>query len=397
MLNSTDPASLKGKGAETMLPERGNPFGGEPFAEMPAALPTDEAPAFTAMMEEPTAPEAQLALAAVDVVSIAEAAPVAETPTPASVLAAETAPVAEAGPAATLGESAGVRVTAAGGAAVTLSQDIGPSTEKYVPMATALTADEALVGLFVPDDRMMVLWLEIDDLEKRIAAQPGVSEKVAGEFFDRLKTARNLLMHNRDQYEEANREVAQVRYRLAQIGRSGPSQNARVILVYLLVILVVLVLNFVSSGSIVASVQNGLASFAGVRDYFNELMWFTILWGGTGGLTGAMYSLWRHVAAERDYDPQFALWYYTNPIMGVVLGAFVYILVNMVVLLAQGLPGAISTQTAPQSTTAATTEISPYLMYFFAWVVGFQQNFVFRLVDQVLKQVMPSDKDKEKK
>ena len=41
--------------------------------------------------------------------------------------------------------------------------------------------------------------------------------------------------------------------------------------------------------------------------------------GVLGGVTGAMRSLWVHVAQKQDFDPQHGMWYFLNPLMGLVL------------------------------------------------------------------------------
>ncbi len=414
-------ASLSGKGSELMLPARGNPFAGQTDAATPDLSPEEVA----AMFKEPASDEAAptpvaetelIAFGMMDespatfampaetaIVEISAAPPVSESPpatvTETTVVAEVSSTTTEAGDstastavvAATTttveGDHPGVRVTAGGGMELTLSPEVGPTPLDY-KRADELPSDTALVTFFVSDDRLMTLWLEIDSAEKEIITLRGLSQKVAEEIASRLTTARNLLMNHRDQFENANREVTLARYRLEQIRRSGSLQHPQPIFVYLLFLLVVLLAGFLALRPLATALQNIVETTS------FELIWQTILWGGIGGLTGALYSLWRHVADKRDYDPQFALWYYTNPIMGVVLGGFVYVLMNVTVMVAKILPSAVAGEGVGTDTVTPTV-ISPYLLWFFAWVVGFQQNVLFRLVDRVLKQLAPSD-DKSK-
>ena len=105
---------------------------------------------------------------------------------------------------------------------------------------------------------------------------------------------------------------------------------------------------------------------------------------GVGGFTGAAYSLVSHVARDRDYDPQFALWYYLNPWMGLVLGIFVYIavfiLMNVGSLMVNG-------QTTGGSPVFVLTT------FFFAWAAGFKHNIAFDLADTLLKKLIPAPDD----
>lgn len=414
-------ASLSGKGTEIMLPSRGNPFAGQTDAATPDLSPDDVAAMFREPLPGSAAPRPitdaepvafgmlEEAPVTLPVPAPTEAAPgesteapptsvvtntttvvaeVSSTTTEAGAAEASTAMVAATSTSTTVeGDHPGVRVTAGGGMELTISPDVGPTATDFT-RADELPGDKELVALFVSDDRLMTLWLEIDSAEKEIVAMRGISQKMAEEIANRLTTARNLLMNHRDQYENANREVTLARYRLEQIRRSRSVQQPQPILVYLLLFLVLMLAGFL----LLKPLATALSSFVETTSF--ELIWQTILWGGIGGLTGALYSLWRHVADKRDYDPQFALWYYTNPIMGVVQGGFVYVLMNVTVMVAKILPSAVAGEGLGAGGSTPTV-ISPYLLWFFAWAVGFQQNFLFRLVERVLKQLVPSE-DKTK-
>jgi hypothetical protein len=101
------------------------------------------------------------------------------------------------------------------------------------------------------------------------------------------------------------------------------------------------------------------------------VVWATIVWGGIGGVTGALYGLWVHVARDRDYDPEYAVWYYTNPLMGLILGLFVFVVAQV------GL--------------SEVTKGSTFVLYFLAWAVGFRQNLAFSLANTILKRLTPEE------
>jgi hypothetical protein len=423
-----DETSVKGRGPEIMLPPRGNPFTAMP-EETPsaaeAALPLGEE---TAGAPEPRdlSPED---LAALFPTSHAEReAPAAEAgaePSFASSLGADLeipghSASAEAEPSAAGlspedlaalfpsapeargagGESVppGARplpdvpitapgmaipaTTVVGGQALPgtqafagglqISEDLGITPEAY-QRAAALPGREALVNMFVPDSQLVALWAEIDSIETTVTATPHLSLQSARELLDRLATARNYLMNDRANYEEAGRELAEVKYRLGRLRRSAPTEHPRAILAYLLLFLGLIILGFAMTESFSARV--GLRIAGG--DF--GLVWTTVLWGGIGGVTGALYALWRHVARDQDYEPQYALWYYSNPMMGVILGAFVYLVVQL------SLPALLA---AGQSDTL---QASPYILYLLAWAVGFQQNLAFSLANYALKRLIPAE------
>jgi hypothetical protein len=449
MLNQNVPGSIKGQGANLMLPARGNPFGaeGDPPAQAGPLMPVDEVPlglvAFAAaeqsaapdniappseapMSEMPVpeavpssnaapavgaapapeapavAPEATPVVADVAPIVAPEVAPVVADVAP-PVTAPEAAPttsadlgttittvvtippapeaeapagVADSIPAAAVNTTAVVTASASAGggdqpgarasAALQISENVGPSLPTFVPPAE-LRGEDDLVNMFVTDDRLSTLWLEIESLERDIASTPDVSLKMAHEMADRLTTARNMMMNSREKYEDANRQVVEVKYLLSRVHRSGWTQQTRPILGYLVISLLLLV-----GGFLLRTAR--LGPILEAKGTITENWVWSILFGGVGGVTGALYGLWKHVASDQDYDPQFALWYYTNPVMGLVLGGLVFFLLLAGLAISSG-----GNAITPSSYTA----------WVLAFAVGFQQTLAFSLLNTVLKGLMP--------
>ena len=254
------------------------------------------------------------------------------------------------------------------GAQVQVSENVGISLDTY-KADKALKGKAELVNMLVPDGRLVTLWTEIDAVEAQVANAPHLSYKGGGDLLDRLAAARNLLMNDRDNFEEAERQVAEVKFRLAALKRSRLLQRSEIILLCLLAVMVILVAGLLSVGGRLGEmiVAKGLP--------IENLIW-TILLGGLGGVTGALYGLWTHVARDRDYDPQFALWYYTNPLMGLLLGGLAYILVQVGTLAITG---------------GEPITPSPYTTWVLAFAVGFQQNLAFSLLNTILKRIIPEE------
>jgi hypothetical protein len=182
---------------------------------------------------------------------------------------------------------------------------------------------------------------------------------IARQLLDLVRDGKNLLISGKDNYEEADRFINEVEYRLALADRvKGYSEReARQILWYEIgwgtALGIGLVLNF----TLVAN-----------PDW--EIFIAAALAGGMGGVLGALYSLWTHVAREQDYSPQYNMWYYTQPLMGVPIGMLIYLFIN----------------TGIQLTVAAGQDISnPLIVYTLAGVAGYQQNVAWDIIRQILK------------
>jgi hypothetical protein len=102
------------------------------------------------------------------------------------------------------------------------------------------------------------------------------------------------------------------------------------------------------------------------------------MWGGIGGVIGAMISLVKHIAIDQDFDRQHMMWYIASPIVGYGVGAVIFIIIRAGLLSLTG-PGDIS---------------SPFIMYVMAWLGGYQQNVFTNLLKRILKLFQVSDKDK---
>jgi hypothetical protein len=414
MLN--DEGSVKGKGPSILLPPRGNPFNPDqppPLAPSGGETePRDLSPEDVALMfGAPAPPEAQPALSDEQMMSFSSPALAAleeSAETPASFgLPMEPGPTqseeeaarnpsshAERGdegaaappgaqplpdvsvtppamtiPTTTMAGGQALPGLRAFGSGLQISENVGIGLETYKP-GEALKADEQLLGMLVPDGRLVTTWTEIDALESQIAATRHLSQKGAADMLDRLAAARNLLMNDRQNFEEAQRLVAEVRFRLEAIKRSRHIEHAEIILFYLLLFLIALVAGLLASGF------GSLGKMITGQGTPSENLIWTILIGGVGGVTGALYGLWTHVARDRDYDPQFALWYYSNPIMGLLMGLLAYFLVQVGVVAISG---------------GQNFSASPYTMWILAFAVGFQQNLALSLLNAVLKRIIPQE------
>lgn len=224
---------------------------------------------------------------------------------------------------------------------------------------------------FVTPERIQALHERATHALERIKSEVNTIE-LAGQLFDKIERGRQLLFEAEDNFEEAERLIVEVEHRLdfiARVKQASRTVGLR-LFIYELVVFVMLIAVFVITNiEPQASQINQASPFASVNlvQFIN-----TLLWGGFGGVVGAFYALWKHIAAEQDFDPQYALWYITNPLLGVALGAFVFLVFQA---------GFFSLTAGMEENV---TIRSALVIYVFAWVSGFKQNVVYEIVRRIL-------------
>ncbi len=311
----------------------------------------------------------------------------------AAMAGAETGGGGGASRSAALASGGGAAMAVAGG--LQLTENVGPSSAVY-KRAPSLKADKALVKLLIPEARLTELWDEIAELEVDAAHLERGSQLLVTEMIDRLASARNMLLHSKDRYENALREVTYVRYRLTRIQHSSLLEQPQSILAYLVIILVAVVIGFFSTPRLMA-VLNGVGITTGVAPStpligFGDLiagmdalaLFNTAFWGALGGLAAAFFALQRHV---EDFDQQHARWYYLSPLVGLFVGPLMGLVAGL------GLPALFQLV----NEQPANMEVRPALLYLLAWTVGYQQNLLLELIRSVLKRVLPAPADETPK
>ena len=97
--------------------------------------------------------------------------------------------------------------------------------------------------------------------------------------------------------------------------------------------------------------------------------WDPMIWGGIGGVLGALYSLHWHVAELQDFDRQYNMWYVVQPIMGAMLGALIYALF---------LAGLLALR-------SPIPPASAWLPSALACLAAFRQKFILELLDKLVE------------
>ncbi|MFN2244690.1 MAG: hypothetical protein ACK2U2_20530, partial [Anaerolineae bacterium] len=115
----------------------------------------------------------------------------------------------------------------------------------------------------------------------------------------------------------------------------------------------------------------------------------TMVWGGIGGVVSVLYSLFKHVG-QRDFDAHYNLSYLGKPFLGLILGATVYMVFNLVLRTLGILPAGLE---GLEGVADTAVTVAPGVLYLIAWASGFKENTIFELVDRTMKRVLGSQQE----
>jgi len=219
---------------------------------------------------------------------------------------------------------------------------------------------------------------QIDELYKQVTTEFSSPPGSADHMLTLLQEARQILLESPENYVAAEYRIAQVRSTMSRT-RESRLQSAHLaprVFVYEVVWLALLLLGLVFAASL-AGIFTRAGNIAGATASDVFPFWNTLMWGGIGGIIGALYALWWHVSDQQDFDRQYLMWYLVQPIMGVVLGGIVFLLLTGGFLLLQIKP----------SDPNAGARLLPYLV---AVLAGFRQNFIYNQLDRLIGLFAPS-------
>ncbi len=274
----------------------------------------------------------------------------------------------------------------------TLSADIGKEE------GTSLTRQEAReIASKLRRSDLNALDREVDALYIKVGTLLSGHRQEATVAFDILRRVRMILLKDPERYADAEYLVNQVRARTNQIEQSieGGRVHAPRIFTYQTIWLVIL--GFMA----LATTVNGVTFRAwasvllGIPMESEQLNWAvlflsTLAWGGIGGVTCALWSLYHHISVVRDFDPVETLWYYSQPLLGMVLGGIVFLIMGAGFLVVQV---DLSTQNAAQNSAALGARLLPAAV---AVIAGFRQNMVLDLIERIIALIIPGQAEEEK-
>ena len=224
---------------------------------------------------------------------------------------------------------------------------------------------------------------QIDDLYKQVATEFSSPPEKAERALSLLREARQVLLETPEEYVAAEYRTMQVRAMLDRVRESRKQSGyyGPRILVYetgwLVFFLAGLILAAPLARWLTLIAQTGIANEAALLNIYPILN--TMIWGGIGGVVGALYSLWWHISEQQDFDRHYLTWYLVQPLLGLVLGGIVFLLMAGGFLLLQ-----VNLQD-PNAATAA--RLLPYLT---AVLAGFRQNFVYEQFNRLMALFTPA-------
>jgi hypothetical protein len=251
----------------------------------------------------------------------------------------------------------------------------GPDSGVAPKPGSPLDSLDELVDTLITDEALVALW------QRANRAQELVREKVkalgiARELFTLIQAARNAILAGKNHYEEAERFINEVEYRVELSGKMGEWTKIYGfrLFIYEMAWAVVsfLILFFWMS-------RLGETFFL---DTNPDFVYFVgcMMWGGIGGVIGALISLVKHIAIEQDFDRQHVMWYISSPLVGYGVGAVVFLIIRA---------GLFSLSGPGQAIT------SPFIMYTLAWLCGYQQNVFTDILKRILKIFEVGNKEEE--
>jgi hypothetical protein len=224
---------------------------------------------------------------------------------------------------------------------------------------------------------------QIDDLYKQVATEFSSPPEKAERALSLLREARQVLLETPEEYVAAEYRTMQVRAMLDRVRESRKQSGyygPRILAyetVWLVFLLAGLILAAPLARWLTLIAQTGVANEAALLNIYPILN--TMIWGGIGGVVGALYSLWWHISDQQDFDRHYLTWYLVQPLLGLVLGGIVFLLMAGGFLLLQ-----VNLQD-PNAATAA--RLLPYLA---AVLAGFRQNFVYEQFNRLMALFTPA-------
>lgn len=245
----------------------------------------------------------------------------------------------------------------------------GPAASDLTQELLNLPPDQLVLNLLIKSQYIERFWLRTEEAQKRINDEVD-QLALANSLMNKLQQARNYILAGKEYIEEGERLLSEVEHRLnfIQRVRKVARNTAPWLLVYELVWLALLVAGFVAflPFTPIFTLRAGAATIQ-----LDQLI-YSMIWGGVGGVVGALFALWRHVSDQQDFDRQYTLWYITSPILGLPLGAFIFLVIQ----------AGFFTLTA--GSVDGQTITSALVIYVLAWVGGFKQNVIFDITKRIL-------------
>ena len=220
---------------------------------------------------------------------------------------------------------------------------------------------------------------EIDRLYKEISEEFSTPPDIAQKLLEMLREARQLMLDTPEEFGNAEYRVMQVATAVER--RRQSRQQARFLGPWLFFYLAIWLLAMTAGLVFANQITNFVRVWGQITGQQLENLspiLNTMLWGGIGGVVGGLYALWYHIADRQDFDKHYSMWYYVQPLMGLVLGAITFLILAGGFLIVQ--------VNIADPNAAAGARVIPYLV---AVLAGFKQDFVYDQLERVVSIFAP--------
>lgn len=253
-------------------------------------------------------------------------------------------------------------------------EDDGAATRAGLAVTEELVPDPDRALTLITQERVDRLWEEINETYTYVIADVRGYYHSTEQSIAELKRARELLLAGAEHFDNAEEAVKRVksRLRLERKVRQWSRTRGVWLAVYLTLWLMVLTI-----ATLLTSRVYEIALVL-VPDWM-AATFLPALYGGLGGVVGALWVLIKHMVRRRDFDPIHTPWYVLNPILGMALGAITYFLLRASTLI-------LGLNTVPLGDPG-----EQFGLYFLSVVVGFNQNVLWALIDRVIGAVIPPE------
>ncbi len=288
-------------------------------------------------------------------------------------------------PAPSSGADAAILPTGFEPAGKPVAPGIEPEDNTPLPVKSDRTDDQKAIVIsrldqVLPSGWQKSLHQQIDTLYKQVATEYSSPPAKAERALAMLREARTLLIESPEEYVNAEYRMMQVRAMLDRVkeSRSQSVHYGPRILGYQAAWLAVLLLGLVFAAPLTQWITRvGNVSGGALLNLYPVIN--TMLWGGIGGVVGALYTLWWHISQEQDFDRHYMMWYLVQPLMGVVLGGITFLV----------LAGGFLILNVSLSDTQAS-EGARLLPYLAAVLAGFRQNFIYDQLERLISLFTPA-------
>jgi len=236
---------------------------------------------------------------------------------------------------------------------------------------------------YIGPERRENLDKEIEQLYKDVSDKLNDDPDEVTAALKILREAQDIVFEDARQYDEALYRVATVRAMLAHKRNLGRWSYTWGIFVFFYA--VVWLGAFIAALVYVTLYFTEFANLLGADAPLNSarLAFTSAAAGGIGGVCGILYSLYWHVSHKRDFNPQYIMYYLTQPILGFVLGALIYFITAAGFLVIDKTTGGDSLN----STVAIALQIA------LGWFAGFRQRVVLEMVEKIMRRLLGGSKD----